>query len=359
LVKRKIGNFGLTEELVRYGLVAISAFIVDLGLFYILAQKANLNYALAAVVAYTAGTIWNYFWSTRWAFAYRRLAGQLREPLTFWLIALFGLVATVGLLNVLKNLGVGLVPAKIIAEGMIAVIGFSSKKILLFTSWEDVGEVLKWYKAAPLSVRIHVLIRRWTLPLGQLLKYLPRGASSVMEIGTGYGLVLLVMAKRKHHDTQVVMTGTDIDEQKLEHARLAAEGQKVKIEFTARPSSSGQKWDTVAIIDVFYLLPPSEQQAVINQALSSLTDNGTLLIKEMDFKPAWKFWLLRTQESISVNILRITAREGGGKFYFLDLPKLSHELQERGYKTELHRLDKGLLHPHSLLLVKKSDIVNE
>ncbi len=359
MAKQRTGYFGLSEELVRYGLVATTAFFVDLGLFYLLATNAGLNYTLAAVLAYVAGTIWNYYFSTHWAFAYRRLAGELQEPLIFWLIALGGLGGTVVVLNVLRSAGVGLVTAKILAEASVAVVSFGSKKILLFTSWQEVAEVWRWYKNAPLGVKLHVLIRRWTLPLDQLLKYVPKNARSVLEIGTGYGLVLMVLAKRLHKSsTNVFMTGTDIDEQKLEQARLAAEGSDVKIEFTAKPAKAGQKSDVVIIVDVLYLLTPSEQQAIIKRALGLLNKNGTLFIKEMSFKPAWKFRLLKLQEFISVNILRITARQASGKFHFADLLELSSQLSGQGYKTQLQRLDKGWLHPH-LLLIVKSDIVNE
>lgn len=353
MTRRRIGNFGLSEELIRYGFVVATVFVLDLALFYILAQPVGLNYTLSAVIAYITATIWNYFLSIKWAFAYRRLAGQLQEPLIFWLIALGGLLATVGLLNLFRNLGMGIVAAKFTSEATIAIVSFGSKKILLFTSWQDITEVLKWYRAAPLSVRIHVLIRRWTLPLNRLRKYVPPKADSILEIGTGYGLVLMVLAQyRYHHSPQVTMAGADIDENKLEHARLAAKNSKAKTEFFTKIPSK-QKWQTVIIVDVLYLLKPAEQRAMINKALKSLSPGGTLLIKEMSFKPAWKFWLLKTQEFFSVKVFRITARKGSGKFYFIDLPKLAQRLNNQGYGSQLHRLDHGWLHPHLLLSVKK------
>lgn len=353
MAKHRVGNFGLSEELVRYGFVAISAFFVDLGLFYFLAQSGGINFTVAAVLAYIAGTIWNYFFSIRWAFAYRRLAGQMQEPLIFWLIALAGLVATVGLLNIFRVLGLGIVVSKIAAEATIAIASFGSKKILLFTNWQDIAEVLSWYRAAPLSVRLHVLIRRWTLPLDRLLRYVPKNAETILEIGTGYGLVLLVLARRRYHQqAQITMAGTDIDEQKLEYARLAARAHKAQIQFTALPQD-GQKWDVVIIVDVLYLLSPAEQEKLINQALGFLKADGSLLIKEMAFRPAWKFWLLRAQEFVSVNVLRITARQDKGKFHFTDLPAIAQHLEQKKCKTELHRLDRGWLHPHLLLVVNK------
>ena len=351
-IRHRIGNFGLTEELARYALVAMSAFALDLGLFYVLVQ-AGLNYNLSAVIAYVAGVIWNYFWSIHWAFAYRRLAGQLQEPAIFWLIALLGLLATVGMLNLLRDLGLGLVAAKILAEASIAIFSFTSKKLLLFSSWRDIAEVLRWYKAAPFSVKLHILIRRWTLPLDRLLKYVPPTVTNVLEIGTGYGLVLFVLAeKRKHYKTEVTMAGTDIDERKLEYARLAADGNQARIEFAAQ-AAAGNHWQAVLMVDVLYLLTPTEHRATIKQALDSLVGGGSLLIKEMAFEPAWKFRLIRLQEFIAVNILRITARQARGQFHFADLPALADELKAQGYQTNLHRLDKGLLHPHLLLVVQK------
>ncbi len=358
MAKRRVADFGLSEELVRYGFVALTAFALDLLLLILFRRHWHWNYYFSIALAYVIGTIWNYFWSTRWAFAYRRLAGKPQEPLFFWTIATLGLIATIGLMRLFLNLGVYLVWAKIFSEIIIGAVGFSSKKLLLFTNLAQLREVWGWYKDAPTLSKVHLLLRRVTLPIGRLLLHVPVGAKSVLEVGTGYGLILLVLAEHRYHSQNLPrLRGFDIDDYKLRYGRLAAQRVNQPIEFTDQLPGRSQDWEVIMLVDVLYLLPPAEQQNLLSQLLELLAPGGRLLIKEMNHRPRWKFLIVRFQELVAVKVLRITEQYGSGSFAFVNLYQLADELAAQGYKTQLVRLDRGWVYPHLLLEVQKTAIV--
>ncbi len=358
MARRRAADFGLSEELVRYGFVALTAFVLDILLLVLFRRHWHWNYYLSVSAAYVIGTFWNYFWSTRWAFAYRRLASKPQEPIIFWTIAILGMLATIGLMRVFRHHNIRLVWGKILSEIIIGVVGFSAKKLLLFTNLKQFREVLKWYRAAPTLTKLHLLLRRATLPIGRLLQQVPTDAKSVLEIGTGYGLILISLAEHRYHSSRLPrLAGTDIDEYKLEQARLAAATVNQPIAFTKELPPASELWQIILLSDLLYLLTPAEQNRLLDQSLARLAPGGRLLIKGMNHRPKWKFNIVQLQEFWAVKILRITERYADGPFAYVDMPVLAAQLEDGGYQTRIIKLDRGWIYPHLLLEVQKAAIV--
>lgn len=355
MARRRMADFGLSEELVRYGFVALTAFALDILLLILFRRHWHWNYYWSVTLAYAIGTYWNYFWSTRWAFAYRRLAGKPLEPTIFWIIAILGLVSTIGLMRLFRHHHIRLVEGKIWSEVIIGVVGFSAKKLLLFTNLQVFREVLGWYHDAPLLARLHLLVRRATLPIGRLLLHTPLRAKSVLEVGSGHGLILLTLAEHRYHSSKLPrLHGVDIDETKLRWAARAAERVDKSITFSPDLPSQSADWEIILLVDVLYLLSPAEQQNLLEQCNQILAPGGRLLIKEMNHRPRWKFLIVRIQEWLSVRVLRITVTRSHGHFAFVDLYELAEQYRGQGYKAQVIRLDRGWVYPHLLLEVQKT-----
>ncbi len=336
---------GLAEELPRYGVVIVLSFIADyIGLWYFVA-KLHWQLIPSVLAAYSFGVLVNYLLSSHWVFGTRRYAGSVLEPVIFWAIAVVSAILSTLIFWVFRNSGLNLFLVKVLAEGLVAVISFGSKKLLLFSDFDGYVRVWRLYGKAPLSARLHTLVRYITLPYKRLRDQVPAETKSLLEIGAGHGLVCHLLAQ----DSQLKdVYGSDIDGEKLVIAERAADG----VIFDTAPPK-GKQFDVVLIVDVLYLLGADEQAAMIQEAFDCCRPGGVVMIKEMAQKPRWKYLVNQLQETISVKILRITDYQNRPALKLASLDRLAKTLRGEGHTARLVRLDAGYLHPHQLLIVTK------
>jgi dolichol-phosphate mannosyltransferase len=121
-----------TERFVRYGLVGFSGVFVDMGLLFLLSDRAGLGLIVSKIIAAEVAIINNFLWNDSWTFAdviqrQRGWKARFRRLLKFNIICLLGLILDVALLKVffhfvfadhLKYL------ANLIAIGLVAIWNF-------------------------------------------------------------------------------------------------------------------------------------------------------------------------------------------------------------------------------------------
>lgn len=219
------------------------------------------------------------------------------------------------------------------------------------------------FRGLPAAARGHATVRWWSAPLPRIEAALP-AAGRVLEIGCGHGLFSAYAALagvRPGAGRSVV--GVDIDVDKIALAqRMAANLPDVDLTFRVAESGAvpAGPWDAIVIVDVLYLLPPDAQRALLVEAAAELGPDGLLLVKEMSPDPHWKATWNRWQETLAVSVLGITDHvaaqdSGGGPFAFVDPPTMAGWLRDAGLWTAEQRLDRHRLHPHHLLLARRSD----
>lgn len=349
--RHRFARFGFSEEIIRYGFVATSSFTLDLVTLHLLFRVLHWPYVPAATVAFFAGACWNYIWAVNWAFAYRRLERRSTEFFSYWLIAVISFLATVVIMGYLHAGGMNIVEARVITAVVVAGGSFGSKKLFLFTNYQIVNEAYHWYCNAPLKDRLHVIIRRLTIPLARVLRYVPSDATRVLEIGSGHGIVLLTLANKRRNQ-KAIYRGVDIDARKTAIARGAAYEAKLPIQFSVGHRPPGKAlWDVIIIVDVLYLLSPTEQQRLLRECRQALAPGGVLMIKEMGLRPRWKMWIVRLQEYLAIKLFKLTKRRTEEPLAYHDLPALAEIYRQQGKQAECVRLDKRWLYPHVLLRI--------
>lgn len=336
---------GLSDELPRYGVVIVLSFLADFGALFLFKKYFDWSLTVSVLGSYALGVYVNYVLSSRWVFGTRRFKNNYHEPLYFWLIAAGGAVLSLAAIHLLDSFGFGLGVAKILAEGSVAVLSFSGKKILLFSDLDAYTRVRRLYQTAPFGDRLHALIRYITVPYARIKSYIPKGTESMLEIGTGHGLLAHLLAV----DCKIKrVVGVDIDSKKI----TIAQGITDAVHFThAVPKK--ETFDVVLIADVLYLLDKDAKKTMIAQALHSCSKGGVVLIKEMSFTPRWKYILNQLQETVSVKLLKITDFKNKPTLVLVDLQEISTTLSAQGHTCTIHRLDQGYLHPHSMLVITK------
>jgi dolichol-phosphate mannosyltransferase len=118
------------KRFLRFGVVGFSGVFVDLGVFYILREMAQLALTRSAILSAEVAILNNFLWNDLWTF--RDLSGKqkgvrqrLKRFLKFNLICLGGLILNVLLINLLFNVfGVNEYLSKLIAIAAVTLWNF-------------------------------------------------------------------------------------------------------------------------------------------------------------------------------------------------------------------------------------------
>jgi putative flippase GtrA len=123
----------VVREAFRYCLVAGFAFLVDIGVLWILVQYFSWWYLAAATASFLSGIVIGYALSIRMVFSYRRLKDQRIEFLSFAAIGGVGLAINAAVIFVaVKYFGVYYLLAKCVAAGFTFMFNFFARRQMLF-----------------------------------------------------------------------------------------------------------------------------------------------------------------------------------------------------------------------------------
>jgi 2-polyprenyl-3-methyl-5-hydroxy-6-metoxy-1,4-benzoquinol methylase len=196
---------------------------------------------------------------------------------------------------------------------------------------------------------LHVATRLRSCPVAAIADATP-SSGRVLDFGCGHGAVSLYLAITAQARQ---ITGVDVDGDKLVHARAAADAAGLPISFdhvdaAYRPTG---EWDAITIVDVLYLLGEDAAFEVVDAAAAALAPGGVLLIKEIDVRPRWKYWIALAQEFVATRVLRIT---DGSRLHFVPPQQIVDRLADANLDVEHRAVHRGRLHPHHLIVARKA-----
>lgn len=122
----------LIEQLMKFSVVGVIAFIIDYGLLALLTELFGINYLVSATISFTASVIFNYIASMRYVFTHKEGMSRRREFIIFVILSVIGLIIN----NVLMWAGVEVLHVhylitKIFATAVVMVWNFVTRKIFL------------------------------------------------------------------------------------------------------------------------------------------------------------------------------------------------------------------------------------
>jgi 2-polyprenyl-3-methyl-5-hydroxy-6-metoxy-1,4-benzoquinol methylase len=210
------------------------------------------------------------------------------------------------------------------------------------------ARVLAAYDDLGWGDRFHVAVRWRSCPFPAVEARVPR-AGRVLDVGCGHGLFALYLAARAP-DRAVV--GVDVDAAKLVSARRAAARAGLQVDFAEAVGGAlpAGPWDAVTVVDVLYLLGPAAALDLVARAAAAVAPGGTLVVKEIDTRPRWKYQLTRLQEVVATRVTRIT--EGAG-VAFVPPDDIAAAMTAAGLSVTRHPLGRRSVHPHLLLVGRR------
>lgn len=135
----------LINQIIRFGIVGVAAFIIDFSIYTIVANLIGAPYLLAGFLGFVISVIFNYILSMKYVFQRREDMDRGRELFIFILLSLIGLglnelllyicidlvYAKWDLLSGMVSAPIAKTAAKIIATGVVMGYNFISRKLFL------------------------------------------------------------------------------------------------------------------------------------------------------------------------------------------------------------------------------------
>ena len=119
------------EQLAKFCAVGASGYVVNLIVYVVLLDGANLQYRLAATGSFLVAVTNNYLWNRLWTF--RRDRGHFgHQGLRFLVVSGIVYIGNLAILTVLVELGVGKIVAQAIAIVLVTPANFIGNKLWSF-----------------------------------------------------------------------------------------------------------------------------------------------------------------------------------------------------------------------------------
>lgn len=212
---------------------------------------------------------------------------------------------------------------------------------------DKMKEILELYQDNSFLTKLYIRIKLKICPLIKMEPVFPR-EGKIIDLGCGNGLFPNIL---KLKSTNREITGFDLDYKKIRIAKKTEKDRSgIKFQTGNVVKMNYPEGDIISLIDVLYLIPFEAQEIILKKCHSALKRGGILIIKEMDTKPAWKYWFNLIQETVAVKIIGLTL---GEKFYFRKKDEYLRILRDTGFKVKPIRLDKGYWYPHIIYVCEK------
>jgi len=124
----------MNSLIIKYLIVALISFTVDISVLYLSVSYVGFHYMLAAAIAFSMGLIVNYLLSINWVFQDRTYDSKKIEFILFTSIGLIGLVLNEIVMWVLtEKFILFYMYSKFISAGIVFMWNYLLRKKLLFT----------------------------------------------------------------------------------------------------------------------------------------------------------------------------------------------------------------------------------
>jgi 2-polyprenyl-6-hydroxyphenyl methylase/3-demethylubiquinone-9 3-methyltransferase len=184
--------------------------------------------------------------------------------------------------------------------------------------------------------RFAILRQRFLDEIGQ---YLP-SAGAVLDIGCGFGLFSLYYAAT---GPARLLRGVDLNPRRIALARRAAARLGLEnvayAETDARDFKGDSEVAAAYMLDIVHHVPPASVPPLLRQLHRAVMPGGTLLVKDVDTRPAPKRWFTWTLDKMM---------DPRAPVRYWPADELSAALETAGFTVRRHLMVDVLPYPHIL-----------
>ena len=122
-------------QLVQFGMVGASGFVVNTIVFAVCVAGFDVEYHLAAVLAFSVAVTNNFLWNRLWTFRHRRTSSPsatAKQGARFLAVSVCALLPSLALLHVFVQAGLGKIGAQMLAVCLVVPISFLGNKLWSF-----------------------------------------------------------------------------------------------------------------------------------------------------------------------------------------------------------------------------------
>jgi 2-polyprenyl-3-methyl-5-hydroxy-6-metoxy-1,4-benzoquinol methylase len=208
------------------------------------------------------------------------------------------------------------------------------------------GRVISLYRDTGLRQRGYLHVRWLVCPFDRVLPLIP-AKGRLLDVGCGSGLWLTYLAQER---PDLELHGIEPDARKLALVRRSSAADRFALREGLIEDAPSASCDIVTILDVLCLVPDEVKAAMLRASWRALAPGGTIIVKDADTRPWWKYAPTAIEEFIAVHVLRMTM----GRPKFMPLEELGRTLEACGFvDVEARRIDRGYLHSHVVLRARK------
>ena len=122
----------LAAQIVKFGVVGGSAFLIDYGVMIALTELVGIHYLISSGISFAVSVIYNYVLSVRWVFEVDKAKDKRKEFILFTALSIIGLgLNQVLMWGFVAGLHVFYMLAKIIVTAIVMVYNFVTRKLFL------------------------------------------------------------------------------------------------------------------------------------------------------------------------------------------------------------------------------------
>lgn len=127
----KIFKNKLLNQILKFGLVGGTAFVIDYVLLYLCTEFLHIHYLISSIISFTVSVIFNYILSIKWVFDVKKKQ-DVKDFVIFIILSVIGLgINSLIMYVMVEKFGVYYMFSKIVSTAVVMVYNFITRKIFV------------------------------------------------------------------------------------------------------------------------------------------------------------------------------------------------------------------------------------
>ena len=127
----KIFKNKLLNQILKFGLVGGTAFVIDYVLLYFCTEFLHIHYLISSIISFTVSDIFNYILSIKWVFDVKKKQ-DVKDFVIFIILSVIGLgINSLIMYVMVEKFGVYYMLSKIVSTAVVMVYNFITRKIFV------------------------------------------------------------------------------------------------------------------------------------------------------------------------------------------------------------------------------------